>query len=282
MNLILDACTAIHLLQTDIQKDNLEELSFNNDFFSLLNKLEERIVILPKVFNEIKDNFDKNLKEVADIKFLNSYIQKKFNKFVEYKSDYEEVIPFVKKVHCYTDNNGELHCSSYALYESRYEKETLYETFLFTDDDGAISDFEDFFKINSIGSILTTIDLLNILYRKSIIPKKVVLDFALSLKRLYISDLSKLLNLIDKSRLSEGKKGIQERTLLTNIREQLNLTKFDKVKEELFNQFEIYSGIKTHNKELDKLLQKVITSDYKKIKTLNEKINHLRHKVWEV
>jgi len=55
MNLILDACTVIHLLQADIdmQKNNSEELSFCNDFFNLLGNLDEKVVILPKVFDEI-------------------------------------------------------------------------------------------------------------------------------------------------------------------------------------------------------------------------------------
>jgi len=210
-------------------------------------------------------------------KSLVPYIKKTLHGFLEYEDKYKEVIPFVKKVHNYKDDNGELHCTSYALYYSRCKK-TLYETFLFTDDDGAIGDFEDFFKINSIGSILTTIDLLNILYRKENIPKKAVLNFAENLKKLYISDFNELSKLAHEATASKGIKS-RESALLTEIREQLDSIKFDEIKKLISHRSSIYKKIKKHNKKFDELLNKVINLDYKKIKTLDEKIKQLE-KIW--
>lgn len=283
MNIILDACTAIHLLQTDIKKnDSTDELSFHKDFFKLLNKLEEKIIILPKVLDEIKDNVGKNLQEYRYRKFLDVHIERDFHKLVEYIDEYKEVIPFVKSSNKYNDDNGELHCTSYALYKSRYLNDTLYENFVFTDDDGAINDFEDFFKINAMGSMLTTIDLLIILYRKNIITKNVVLDFAINLKRLYVVDLNKLLKLIDNAVLSGAKKGIQEKALLSTVRHLLNSTRFNEISDKLLEHSKLYASIKSNNKEFDQLLQKVIGADYEKIKTIDKKIDQLRHKVWEI
>lgn len=279
MNFILDACTAIHLLQTDI-KDG-EEASLNIDFFNKFSKADFKIIILPKVLEEINDNIYKNLDTTQDKEFVKKYISKNFYNFLESSGEYKEVISFIRDNKSYNDDNGELHCTAYALYYSRYIQDSVFQTLLFTDDDGAIEDFDNFFKINSIGSILTTTDLLNILFRKGLIKKQDVISFLINLKKLYLSELNSIAQLIENANFTSDSKKNVESSLLTKIKELLDSTNFDAVGV-LIDTSKPYQNFKRKNQKLDELLRKITTTDYKKIHLLEEKLNQLRNHLWEI
>lgn len=282
MELILDACTIIHLLQADIEFEKEDEPYFNHNFFTLLDKLECNITILKVVLDEVNENASKNLTARSEQKLIKNYIDRNIHKYVSYSNfDYLVSLPFVKKVNNYTDDNGELHCTTYALHWSRYVSESIFSVHLFTDDDGVTSDFKEFFEANSLGQILATVDLLNILYQKELIGKQVVLNFAYNLKKLYVSEYNELLQLCKKANFSGGITGIKENALLTKLIGLLNNSDFAKISSDIITDSS-FPGIKRNNKSLNVLLDKVLKTDYKKIAIIDKKILDLKHKVWDL
>lgn len=281
MQLILDACAVIHLLQVDIEKEN-NNFHFNHDYLELLNKLEYEVIIVKKVHDEIKDNYKKNLISIDEKKLIESYINQNLYKLTSYDifKEYEPFLPFVKRVNDYSDDNGELHSATYALYRSRYEDDSIFQTHFFTDDDGVKKDFNDFFVSNSLGQILETVDLLSVLYQKNFIKKKVIIDFAYNLKKLYVSEYNSLIDLCEKAKVSNGIKGTQEKALLTKLIELLNSINFTEISSQIIPSKE-YISIKRANKELDILLSKVLSTDYKKVTFIDNKIQHLKNKMWD-
>ena len=160
MDLILDACTVLNLLQVDIEEDE-EGISFNYNFFANFDKLMSvEIVIVKKVFNEIEANYSKNLKTAMSKKFLSDYIKTNLYKYIhlhQYNSDFESSLAFVKTANNYKYDNGELHSTAYALYKNRYCSTDILKSIFITDDDGAIKDFSQFFQTDMLGQIVVTI-----------------------------------------------------------------------------------------------------------------------------
>lgn len=282
MQFILDACTVIHLLQADIVKGGKDNFLINHNFFSLLKKLNCEIVIINKVQDEVRKNFSANLSSLEEQKLLEAYISHHLPNYIDHKdNDYMGFLGFVKSANNYTDDNGELHCATYALYKARYEDESLYQTNFFTDDDGASADFMGFYQANAIGNILATVDLLAVLYHQGLIAKSVVMEFALNLKKLYIADVHNLLQLIDQAKFSGGITGTKEHALLSTLTELINKTAFEDISEKIL-QSKVYPSFKRNNHSLDKLLNKVVIADYKKIAVIDQKINQLKNLMWSL
>lgn len=282
MQFILDACTVIHLLQADIVKGGKDTFQINHNFFSLLKKLKCEIVIINRVQDEVRKNFSANLSSLEEQKLLEAYINHHLPNYIDHKdNDYIELLDFVKSANNYTDDNGELHCATYALYKARYEDESLYQTNFFTDDDGASADFMGFYQANAIGNILATVDLLAVLYHQGLIARSVVMEFALNLKKLYVADVHNLLQLIDQAEISGGITGTQEQALLRILRELVDKTAFGDISQKVLLS-KSYPSIKRNNSTLDKLLNKVILSDYKKLAVINKKIKQLQRLMWSL
>lgn len=282
MQFVLDACTVIHLLQADIENNDKNELHINQDFFSLLKKLDCEIVIISKVQDEVRANFSANLHSLEERKLLEAYINHHLPQYINHQNnDYEELLKFVKSANNYQHENGELHCATYALYKARYEDESLFQINFFTDDDRALSDFMGFYQANAIGNILATVDLLTVLYHQGLIAKSIVITFAQDLKKLYVSDIHKLLLLIDQAETSNDLAGLKEQALLGTLRELVNTTSFMDIPKKVLES-KIYPSIKRKNRLLDELLNKIIASDYKKLDVINHKIKQLQTLMWSL
>jgi len=280
MYLILDACTVLNLLQVDLISNSDDEYNLNYNYIKRVKTIDSfQIQITEKVLEEIKKNYSKNSNIVKKNLFLKTYIEKKLHGLVDYtidKNDFECALVFTKKVTKYSKDNGELHSTSYALYLNKYLKNTVLNSYFITDDDGAIDDFENFFKINLLGQILTTIDLLLILETYNIITLSGIFRFSSDLKKQYIKDYSNLLK--EMEALQKSQLPFKESSFLTKLYENINSLDFEKVKTDI--ESPLYANIKRKQPSIDTLLQNILKDDLKKVDILDAKIEEIKSKYW--
>jgi len=280
MNLIFDACTVLNLLQVDLIGNSDDGYTLDNDYIKRVKKMDNfQVQITEKVLEEIKKNYHKNSLIQQKNSFLKSYIERDLHNLVDYtlnSDDFKSALEFTKKVTTYNKDNGELHSTAYALYLNRYLDNTTFNSYFITDDDGAINDFENFFRINLLGPILTTIDLLLILERYNIITLSEIFRFSSNLKRHYIHELDELADRIIKL---QKKITVKESALLTQLLQYLVELDFEKVSNKIVLH-PLYSSIKSSDKNIDSLLQKILSSDFKKVKILDNRIKEIRNQYW--
>ncbi|GAK59226.1 hypothetical protein U27_06203 [Candidatus Vecturithrix granuli] len=196
---VVDACTILNLLQS----------VFDGKYIEHLQRLFDQIVIHPKVFEEVNDNkydnlYAKEKSELAKLKDdLDNLISSYIPQFTTYE-DVDEFCGFLKTVTKYTKDNGEFYSIALSLYLSRMGEiklnENVLKTCFVSDDDIAKDDFGDFVRINQIGQFLDSIDIVILCYLKEYISKKEILNFCISLKALYNSKISPLIDEIETMR----------------------------------------------------------------------------------
>lgn len=281
MYLILDACTVINLLQVDLLCED-DDCKFEYGYLDKMINTNFEIKITEKVFTEIQTNYKANLTYRYEIDTLGRYIHTDVKKYTYLELDidaFRSILAFVKTSTGYVKDNGELHSTAYALYLSRYEyaddKSLMLQTYFATDDDGAYNDFVTFFKLNQLGNIFTTLDLLMLLHLKNLFSFNHILNFAHNLKKQYVANLNEVLQEI---------KNIQKRvqskqsSLLSKLHRYVNKLNF----EEISNLMEdtLYKNIKKEHKSIDALLKILINSDMKKVAILDAKIKEIKTLYW--
>jgi len=278
MIFILDTCTINNLLQVDL-------ISTDEDYLLEYNYLDKinnifKIKFPQKNYDELKNTFEKNLSNGEQIKFIRNYMSRYIYSYVDNvdNNDFTSSLNFIKKV-CpkyKSKDNGELHSTAYALYLNRYKNTLTFQTYFITDDDEAIQDFRDIFRNNFLGEIFTTIDLLLILSIHGIITHKNVMNFAHNLKKQYIQNYNSLLNEIQA--LQKIKLPSKESSFLTKLYEDINNLDFEKVQMDIESPF--YTNIKKKEKNIDTLLQNLLSEDSNKVKILDMKIDEIKSKYW--
>jgi len=280
MNFILDTCTINNLLQVDLfLEDNECFLEYN-----YLQRIQKKfsIKIPPKIYEELKNTFSKNLNTGNEKKFIQNYISRYICNYVDSvdESDFESSLNFIKVTHpkYVNEDNGELHLAAYALYLNRYQDTLAFQTHFITDDDEAIDDFKGTFKLNFLGDILTTIDLLLLMSIYGIISFLEVLDFALNLKRQYSQVYNKLINeikVLQKKELTPQESGLLSR--IYNNANDFNLEAL-----EVDKNHKIFVKIKQKNRNIENLIGEFLTEDFKKVKILEKKISEIKSQYWDL
>ena len=278
MVFILDTCTINNLLQVDLISTE-EDYELEYDYLSKINQ-NFKIKLPKKNYDELKNTFEKNLSDGNQIKFIRNYISKNIFTYLSplNNDDFDSSLSFIRRA-CpkYKDkDNGELHSTAFALYLNRYENSLAFHTYFVTDDDEAILDFQNFFKNNFLGEILTTIDLLLVLSVYEIISYKNVIDFAENLKKQYMKNHNNLLTNIQK--LQESKLPPKESSFLTNLYENINSLNFEKLQQDITRPQ--YANIKRREKNIDILLQEILKDDSNKVSIINSKINEIKSQHW--
>ncbi|CAM3936345.1 hypothetical protein [Arcobacter cloacae] len=280
MNLILDTCTINNLLQVDLSLEE-DECSLEFDYLHRIQK-EFDIKIPPKIYEELKNTFSKNLTTGYEIKFIKNYMSRYICNYVDKvdESDFESSLNFIKITHpkYEQEDNGELHLAAYALYLNRYKNTLAFQSYFVTDDDEAIDDFKDTFKINFLGDILTTIDLLLLMSVHGIISLSKVLSFALNLKRQYSQVYNKLINEIKS--LQKKELLVQESALLTKIYNNIEDFNLEALEEDI--KHKIFPNIKQKNKNIETFIREFLNEDFKKVIILEKKIDEIKSKFWDV
>jgi len=281
MYLILDACTIINLLQIDLICED-EECRLEYDYLSRIVNTNFKIKVIEKVFQEVQNNYSANLQYRYQKKSLEKYINTDLKVIISTGIDtevFQSLLDFIKTSTNYIKDNGELHSTAYALYLSRYENSNNYlmlQTHFVTDDDGAYNDFVNFFYQNQLGNIFSTLDLLMLLHLKNIFTFQHVIKFALDLKKQYVTTLNASLERIENLQ----KKSLPTKIIatLSSLHFSINQLDLDKIKAIMLNRN--YQIIKRQDSNLDSLLTSLITSDFKKVALIDEKINSLKKLYW--
>ena len=302
MIFILDTCTINNLLQVDlIGEDGDYELEYN-----YLDKINQAFQIkLPrKIYDELKNTFDKNLSNGKKIKFIRNYMNRYIYSYVNNVNDddFNSSLKFIKRVCPKYQNkdNGELHSTAYALYLNRYDNSLAFHTYFITDDEEAIEDFRDIFRKNFLGEIFTTIDLLLILSIYESVSCKNVIDFAHNLKKQYMKNYNDLLFQIQllqspiDSLPAEDELSAKESSFLSKLYNDLDALNLEKIKYDIENpEYESikrkqkniiekpeYKNLKKEQKNIDVSLSKLLNEDLKKVKVLDKKIDEIKSKYW--
>lgn len=193
---VVDACTVLNLLQTVLEEK----------YILHLQGLFEELVVHPTVFGEIQKNKHKNLGNDEDRSIIDdlikAHIVKYVNREVPYSEDFKICCDILKKATKHLDTEeGEYLSTALALYlRGRIENDAfntnVLQVYFISDDIRAKDEFNYFFRINQIGQIIDSIDILTICYLKNYIPKKELSDFCLSLKAIYNRETEPLINKI--------------------------------------------------------------------------------------
>ena len=302
MIFILDTCTINNLLQIDlICNDDDCELEY--DYLMKINKYFE-IKLPQKNYEELKKTFAKNLSDANKIKFIRNYISKNIYIYLDHIDhiDFNSSLTFIKSIYPKYSNkdNGELHSTAYASYLSRYTDNLAFQTYFITDDDEAIQDFKNIFRINFLGEIFTTIDLLLILSIYEVISPKNVMDFAHNLKKQYIKNYNDLLFQIQVLQspicefLPEDKFSAKESSFLSKLYQDVGALDLEEIKHNIKKrEYESvkrkqrnimgkpeYKSLKKEQKNIDASLNKLLNEDLKKVKVLDKKIEEIKSKYW--
>lgn len=280
MKLILDACSILNLLQVDLYSD-ADEYKLEFDYLNKLKKIDASFEIVEKVLHEVKSNYAVNLTVNEEKKFIYNYILKYLHTTLAdvNQEDFSSALNFTKKVVDYPPNkdNGELHSSSYALYLNRYDNNSVFKTYFITDDDGAIDDFKKFFQVNLLGEIITTIDLLLILQINNLITIQEVVNFLHNLKKHYVSDVNNLIFRIQA--LQKNSPCSKESSFLTHCLNFINKLEFEHINDQIILH-PLYTSIKRKDRSIDTLLKTILTSDFKKVAILEEKLKEIKSYYW--
>ncbi len=268
---VIDACTILNLLQ----------ISLDDKYVAHLDSVFQRVFISPKVFEEINQNKHKNLLDENDILVLDSIIHSKISNFIMYE-DIEKCCKMLKGATGYSKKNGEFYSSALALYLSRTEgnefNENILKVHFITDDDGAKKDFLYFFKINQIGQIFDSIDIVTLFYLKEYITKKELSDFCISLKSLYSGEMAILIREIEQIRRKEKESKLQH--ILSEILELLNTGEFEKL--EKIKNHQDFKKLKRKEKKFNKLFEDFLKSGIgQKIAQIEKRRKDIDH-IWKI
>lgn len=278
MVLYLDTCTVLNLLQ----------INYDDEYLKYLEKIFDEVKLTPKVFEELRVNKFANVVDSSNKQLLDEIIFGRIKGYID-GSDYNDSLEFTKKNndHCFKEN-GESHTVSYALKFSRFGNidfgENILKTHFATDDTPATNDFITFYKINIVGQVLNSIDLMTLFWLKKHISKNDVLKYCLLLKQLYNKDVGILLAEIrDYSTKFAGEINSKQRIVITqlvdvlsDIDEQTNVKLLDIIK------FPEIKSILNKNKSWQKLIDSICNSNFReKIPYINKRISDI-NMVWEL
>jgi len=275
---IVDACSILNILQVFFDEKYIEDLK--HEF--------KEVFLTHKVFEEIIDNKHKNFKNDPESQNrLDNVIRESYLERLIYNENYEECHNIleknIKSKHT-LDKNGEYYSASLALYLSREGAEKFYENILsivfVTDDAPAEQDFKEFFKINQIGTIINSIDLMTLFYLKERITKNELLNYCTALKELYAKELSLIKNEVESLKKSE--KNIKSQMALSQILIFLEEGKYDELKE--LDGKKDFNKILQSNKRLKHLINNIDTNKLRrKIRTIDERIRQIKNEyIWKV
>lgn len=231
MSYVIDACTLINLLRVD-----------EDDNFLYKHLLSLDMHISETVYNEIKKNVFKNAISEVDAKRIRILLPSipenfKLHQDEEIKNDvgftfFEEIRTYVGHV---KKNNGEFISCVLALILSRCNESKV--CFL-TDDYPAKKEFTRFFKIQQIGLIEDSIDLLLMLYwLKSDFSRNkletILFDLKTEYHRTHKAFVSQIISIKTKF-----KKGENVRKIIDNIEKSFYYSKDPKKYEECLKSIE--------------------------------------------
>lgn len=271
----LDTCTILNLIQVNYDDEYLKYLIISFD----------EIKLTEVVYDELKTNRHENIIDYSHKELLDSIIFSQIKGFVDY-SNSSDAVNFTKKHTLQSfKENGESYSVSYSLNDSRYGDDygnNLLKTHFITDDAPAKVDFEEFYRVNVIGQILDTIDVMTIFWLKQFITKNELKRYCYSLKQLYCKDIGVLLTqLKDHSRKFTDALTSKQKILITKLIEMLSDVNED-TKEELstlLKNTDLKEVLKKNNNWL-KLISNIQKSNFKKkIPYINKRIKDL-DKVW--
>lgn len=271
---VLDACAIINLIYIDIEN--------GNDF--LIKKLEDyyRLYISEKVLEEIKKNSYSGSWEKVDertdierkIAYFRSFI--KPDEIIK-KDSGRDFFNMVERLANYKKKNGEFYSTALSLYLSRCN---LSPVTFYTDDKPAEGHFASFFRVQQIGKIEDSIDLLIFLYWLNPDFRKTELENLLSeFYSKYAVSVKDLLSYIRKyknSRKPQEIKGIKRP--LDELEVKLETLDFSGIKE-------IRRSILKHSRQHPGLCRKfeeyreIFEFDYEKNKDILTRIRQARENV---
>jgi len=217
---VLDACAVINLLQ-----------AFDDDsYFGLIESEFTRVFIAQeKVIEEIHRNKYDNLLTPASKEDerslqlrrqeIDDIISRRVRNYV-FPKDTVECQNFLSKATGYRKKNGEFYSVALSLYLSRMDGvekicEQLLDVHFVTDDLGVSNDFGTFFRVNQIGNLIDSIDIMTILYLRGRITKADLENFCFTLKSLYSRTHAELIKRIKLAQNVE--KDTRISSLLTSI-----------------------------------------------------------------
>jgi hypothetical protein len=222
MILVLDACSISNLINVFQDTSLLAEI----------RKCFKRVYITREVIKEVNDNKHAYLElyknrwndidELYDKLCLSDNIH-------EDDADKSQCISFLTKFsHAkkldFKTGDGEYYSSLLALYISRWGiadfAENTNKVMFVTDDARAEVAYNTLFATNQIGSIIDSIDILVILYLKSKITKKRVLQYIEGLFGLYNKELNQLRFILNGIDIKE-KNNLKQRLITENLRQLL-------------------------------------------------------------
>lgn len=181
MILVLDACAFLNLLKS---------LRDEKYFDVIESEVEEVYIASDKIQKEIHSKRYENLLPNDDD--MREYIDRVIiPRLARYtcSEDTRDCQAFLKGATGYAKENGEFYSAALSLYLSRMSGNKLYEQLLavhlVSDDLDALEDFEQFFRTNQIGQIISSTDLMMVLYIRERITRKELDNFFFSLKSLY-------------------------------------------------------------------------------------------------
>jgi len=278
MNIILDTCTINNLLQVDLLLKN-ENCSLEYDYLKRIHN-KFKIKIPKKIYEELKNTFSKNLNNGIEKQFVQNYMSRYISQYVDQvnEEDFKSSLNFIKitQPKYQDEDNGELHLTAYALYLNRYQDMTAFQTHFVTDDDEAILDFKDFFKINFLGTILTTIDLLLLMSIYEIISLNDVLKFSYNLKKQYSQTYNQLIYEI--KTLQKKELPAQEIAFLSRLHDNINDFNYDALKKD--REHKLYKKIK--NKKIEIFIKNFLNEDFNKVTMLEKKITEIKSQYWDL
>jgi len=218
---IIDACAFINLIGACDDDKYLDFLEY---------EFKKIFVAKDKVADEIQDNMFKNFlnlessrrEEIEEIIY-----QRVRAKYICWE-DTKDCQDFLSQITQYPKRNGEFFSVALSLYLSRVGGEgkelceKLFAVHLVTDDLGISNDFGEFFRINQIGNILDTIDIVTFLYLRERITKGDLENYCISLKSLYSRALAELEAQLEKIRQHE-----KDVKLISFFSEIMNILQYD-------------------------------------------------------
>lgn len=270
---VLDACTILNILQ----------VTLDERYIVMIEKVFDEIVIPNKVYEEIQKNKSQNLVDSSSEKQLSSIIHSHILKHVDFAEPVKEV-RFVTKALGQLEKNGEFysicHCLSRSRSGTNHLREFLLKTSFITDDLPAETAFSEFYKINIMGQIMNSIDLLTLFCLKGFIGPNEVLKFCNSLKLLYNKNATLLLHqLKEVNEKYEEILDLKERSIITEIITQLNdLSDYAIERINTLVAMKEFKSISKKCSNLPSLVAALQKSNFReKIPEINKRMKYLEH-----
>lgn len=243
---VLDACSIINLIHLDEDETLLKRLKFLNILIcecvfkevgtNVYKRLSLDQTISPIEINEQRKIIDQKLNLFRHYQILNNNIAQDLGK---------DIFSQVKRMLNYKKDNGEFFSSVLSLYKSRFEPTKI---FFHTDDFPAKEEFSSFYKLQQIGYIEDTADLLLLLYRLDDDFKENELNELLSrLQSQYTSQVSELVKKLQSYKIPHRLlRDLDYKKNLSLLIKELNNYKLDSIQEVktfFFSRVKRYKGI---------------------------------------